>query len=190
MQVQKAPRRVLKRKIETTVPHETRKLNPENNSCESYDYDVYSEHNYSIIESPRKRIKLLENMVEKKNEQLRSLRKENINCKRKCDRQSEVISTLKTFIKDLKEKNLIHDHTQEVLQNNFSEVMFDLIKRSGAKNGEYSDNLKKFALTLNFYSPAAYEYVRQCLNKANVCTQNILCDVQILHSWQCFTSNR
>lgn len=33
--------------------------------------------------------------------------------------------------------------------------------QSGTVNGKYSEELRSFALTLNFYSPKAYNYVRK-----------------------------
>lgn len=43
--------------------------------------------------------------------------------------------------------------------------MLDLIQRATiSPNSEYPDSLKKFALTMHFYSPSAYQYLRKCLN--------------------------
>src|SRR5271155_57914 len=53
---------------------------------------------------------------------------------------------------------------------NVSDVARELFKselknRKRNKSGmRYSDELKKFALTLHFYSPRAYEYVRSTIN--------------------------
>lgn len=55
--------------------------------------------------------------------------------------------------------------------------MLDIISRAaGEQKGEYSDILKKFAITMHFYSPAAYEYLRQNLN-------NSLPHVNTLRTW-------
>lgn len=55
--------------------------------------------------------------------------------------------------------------------------MLDLISRgSGKQKGEYSELLKKFAITLHFYSPAAYEYLRQSLN-------NFLPHINTIRKW-------
>ncbi|KAJ4451965.1 hypothetical protein ANN_03449 [Periplaneta americana] len=68
-------------------------------------------------------------------------------------------------------------HTLSVMQDNFSDVMLDIISRAaGEQKGEYSDILKKFAITMHFYSPAAYEYLRQNLN-------NSLPHVNTLRTW-------
>ena len=53
-----------------------------------------------------------------------------------------------------------------MLNLHFAGIPLALIKRikSGVKRAKYSKQLKAFALTLQFYSSKAYNYVRQTFN--------------------------
>lgn len=73
---------------------------------------------------------------------------------------------LKNIISELKNKALISDQSISVLENCAGGIS-DLLKRQVAKHSKqpmktvYSPELRSFALTLNFYSPHAYRYVRK-----------------------------
>lgn len=119
----------------------------------------------------------MEKELERKNEQIENLRCLNSTYRKKTHKQEGSINKLKVAVKELKEKNLATEHTLSVMQDNFSDVMLDIISRAaGEQKGEYSDILKKFAITMHFYSPAAYEYLRQNLN-------NSLPHVNTLRTW-------
>lgn len=70
------------------------------------------------------------------------------------------------MISALKEKNKLSDKSLSVLESCAAGVT-DLVKRQVAKNSgkslpaRYSPALKCFALTLHFYSPSAYQFVRK-----------------------------
>ena len=72
---------------------------------------------------------------------------------------------LKNVITDLKRKDMISSSSVDVLETASGGVS-DLLKRQIAKAGDhpmpkkYSAALRSFALTLHFYSPRAYHYVR------------------------------
>ena len=56
-----------------------------------------------------------------------------------------------------------------MLQRNFSGVPVELFKRMSTNSGKgckYSPQLKSFALTLQFYSAKAYDFVRKTFNLA------------------------
>ena len=56
-----------------------------------------------------------------------------------------------------------------MLQRNFSGVSVELFKRMSTNSGKgckYSPQLKYFALTLQFYSAKAYDFVRKTFNLA------------------------
>ncbi|XP_066987476.1 THAP domain-containing protein 1-like [Macrobrachium rosenbergii] len=74
-------------------------------------------------------------------------------------------SDLENVILELKRKRFISDESLGLLENCTCGVQ-DLIKRQTAKHSNqprptYSPELRSFALTLNFYSPHAYRYVRK-----------------------------
>ena len=70
------------------------------------------------------------------------------------------------MVESLREKSLISDATAINLEENFDGITSDMIKNQlknqsrNPKGRRYYDEVKKFALTLNFYSPRAYEYLR------------------------------
>ena len=78
-------------------------------------------------------------------------------------------------ITDLKEKNLLTNDAATVLNENFSGLTHEIIQNQfknqniKPKGHRYNDEIKKFALTLNFYSPKAYQFVQPllCLPAAN-----------------------
>ena len=79
------------------------------------------------------------------------------------------VTSLKSIVKQLKEKQLISSACEEMLERNFSGVSIDLFKRmafNAGKGCKYSPQLKSFALTLQFYSSKAYNFVRKTFNLA------------------------
>ena len=78
---------------------------------------------------------------------------------------------MKTAVKHLRKKQIISSSCEEMLKQSFSGASLDLMKRmtSGKINGKgckYPPELKSFALTLQFYSAKAYEFVRRTFNLA------------------------
>jgi hypothetical protein len=79
------------------------------------------------------------------------------------------VTSLKSIVKQLKEKDLISSACEEMLQRNFSGVPVALFKRMASNSGKgckYSPELKAFAITLQFYSAKAYDFVRKTFNLA------------------------
>jgi hypothetical protein len=76
--------------------------------------------------------------------------------------------SLKDVVDNLSDQKLVSDYVSEVLQDTASKVPEQLFKRlidsktnPEMKNKIYSTELKSFALTLQFYSSKAYNYVRE-----------------------------
>ncbi|KAE9544215.1 hypothetical protein AGLY_001394 [Aphis glycines] len=71
---------------------------------------------------------------------------------------------LKTLQKDIREKGLIEENGYNVILEDFDGMFCEIFKNqlknknNKVKSRRYSDELKKFALTLNYYSPKAYKY--------------------------------
>ncbi|XP_019887712.2 THAP domain-containing protein 1 isoform X2 [Ooceraea biroi] len=86
--------------------------------------------------------------------------------KQKLRRKEEKINSLQYLLTTLREKNLLGRDPSEVISTNFDERVDEVFKnewnnRNGKKKGcRYSDEIKKFAVTLHFYSPKAYNYYR------------------------------
>lgn len=120
----------------------------------------------AIFNSPekcrlRKRIEYLKKYYKKK---IRSLQQ---NVRRKNDN----IATLKHVLNKLKEKKILTNEQTTILQA-LGESSGDLFKRVAKKcvRRKYDANLRSFAVTLHFYSPRAYEYVR---SKFNFCMPHV-----------------
>ena len=84
----------------------------------------------------------------------------------KLRRKNKSISTSKDIISQLKDKQIINEQPAVQLQDAFSGLSLEVIKNHflnrnrSTKGYRHNEDAKKFALTLHFYSPRAYEYVR------------------------------
>ncbi|KAH8041732.1 hypothetical protein HPB51_017552 [Rhipicephalus microplus] len=71
------------------------------------------------------------------------------------------------IIKEIQEQKLLSEEGSHVFSSVFSDDIQQLLCRVGnEQKGKYPPELRAFALTLHFYSPAAYEYVRSKFNEA------------------------
>ena len=132
---------------------------------------VYFDHDYCIKDSPRK-IKRESTKVNEKNQKvISSLRKRLRTAQRKYQRYKCEIIRLKDLVQHLKKSGLITSSSEYILKKSLSGIPLALMNRviSTKKNGKgrkYSDELTAFALTLQFYSSKAYDYVRKVFNLA------------------------
>ena len=80
-------------------------------------------------------------------------------------RQKVKIDGLNSIIKTLKNRKFLSKETSESLLEQFSGTFKTLIENeienNKLKTRTYSDELKKFASTVHFYSPRAYLYLRK-----------------------------
>lgn len=122
-----------------------------------------------ILETPRKsvlrkRISALSFAKKKLEKKIKTLTQCNKRLKKK-------IASVAVILKDLKTKNYISK--EQFLKLNLKSEVIDLINRIYMKKNsqksyraKYPPALRKFALTLNFYSSAAYKYVRSVFDTA------------------------
>lgn len=84
----------------------------------------------------------------------------------KLNRREKKVETMAELITLLKKRNCISDNLENVLQEHFSGFALDFIltqlknNRAKKQSRRYSELTKQFALTLHFYSPRAYRFVR------------------------------
>ena len=101
---------------------------------------------------------------------LKSLKKKLKSSQQKSRRLKKKVTSMKEIVKSLKKQDLISTSYEEMLNQAFSSVPLGLMKRMAAKKSgkgwRYSPELKSFALTLQFYSAKAYEFVRKTFNIA------------------------
>ena len=86
-------------------------------------------------------------------------------------RVQKKVKTLKDVIQNIGEKKLISTDHETLLNKKYSGVTGEILKRMSkckqtGKGARYSPELKAFALTLQFYSTKAYNYVRKTFNLA------------------------
>lgn len=152
---------------------------------------VSSTHFFSSGEvTPRKR-KLL-NKLERV-ERVSAKRKLKLTLlKRKLVRKQKKISNMKTILKSLKKKKFMEEETLDMISKlgGPQELYCRQYKKSLKKKlpKKYSDQLKVFALTLHYYSPAAYKYVRRTFNTCLPHTRTISRWYQSINGLPGFTS--
>ncbi|XP_039308738.1 uncharacterized protein LOC120358454, partial [Solenopsis invicta] len=121
----------------------------------------------------RKRITFLKQHYKKK---MRNLQQ---NVRRKANR----ITTLKCLLNTLKQKNLLNNEEADILETldeSNGKLFKQLIKQKNkCLPRKYDEQLRTFALTIHYYSPRAYEYVR---SKFNSCLLHVKTIAKWYHS--------
>ncbi|XP_072401245.1 DNA transposase THAP9 [Diabrotica undecimpunctata] len=78
----------------------------------------------------------------------------------KLRRMKKKILSIKCLIKELQTKNLLLEE-HSILFENMPPICKELAGRKIGKKVKYSSALRQFAITLNFFSPKGYNYVRE-----------------------------
>jgi hypothetical protein len=90
--------------------------------------------------------------------------------RQKLRRRELKIKSMTELLKSCSDKQFIDQNEQAFLERNFSGLNLDIIKNEFSnrftlpKGRRYSDPVKEFAMTLYYYSPKAYNYVRGILH--------------------------
>lgn len=114
----------------------------------------------TLWKSPTKRAIREENM-----KKLRSLRQEMYTLRKKLKVNDKKAEMLNSVLNKLKQRNFIDD-TQYATLHTFGKANLELLRRQCCKyantpmSKQYSAELRALALTLHYYSPRAYQYVR------------------------------
>ena len=137
---------------------------PDTEAERTYTEATMAEHGYYNPKSPDSRITGLEEKIE-------SLKKVNKIEKQRVHRLKKKVASLKSLIGNLKSKDLISSNCEDYLNMKFSGVSVDILKRAmnptkHGKKGACTPELRAFAMTLQFYSKKAYNYVRDTFNLA------------------------
>jgi DNA transposase THAP9 len=139
-------------------------------------FNVYVSDNDSIFDSPRKTsLKCqLKTQILKKNRYKIELQKQ----KKKAKRLKFLNINLKETINKLSGKRKLATQHEEEVVRCAEDANKDLLIFLSQKvpHGKISPTIRKFALTLNYYSPAAYKYVRGKFN-------SVLPHPRTLHKW-------
>lgn len=120
------------------------------------DFDVSDEPTLKTVQC----LKLSKSVIDRKNKQIKMLQQSNRRLKKK-------LFDLQTLVKHLQQKNLASEEASATLLASVPESAQTIFKQmlKGSCERKCPDELKCFALTLHFYSPKAYKYVRNTLNK-------------------------
>lgn len=119
------------------------------------------------MDTPRKSVlksklqKVRRRLIERNNV-IKSLRKKNITLKKKN-------ASLQSALKELKKKfhfdsNLCHDLSKHLPTTEAFNNTFLTTGRRKKRCAKYPPDVRKFAMTLHFYSPAAYKFIRKMYN--------------------------
>lgn len=124
------------------------------------------DHGHQADESPRK----LKKKLHESNKKIITLKKKLKVAQQKSRRLKTKVTSLQSVVSQLREKNMISTSCEEILKTTFSDMPLAVMKRiSSGKSGKgckYPPEIKSFALTLQFYSSKAYEFVRKTFDMA------------------------
>ena len=88
----------------------------------------------------------------------------------KIKKQTKKISSLKDIIDSLKRNQLLKQTSAELLRDQFSGLTLDMLKNEMQKaerkcrGYRYTEEVTQFSLTVHFYSPKSYSYIRKILS--------------------------
>lgn len=130
----------------------------------SSNYSFGRETAASLPDTPRKKALKKKLLEYAKRDSLKSKKIKLL--QQKTWRQKKRICSLSGVIEDLTQKNVLLEEQGEAILQNFGhneDIIRRLFRKSTGKSNkrEYSIEIRKFAITLNFYSPKAYNYVRR-----------------------------
>ena len=117
------------------------------------------DHTYVLKTSPRKVAEKYKRKLQEKNKIIKKLRISNVRKEK----------TIKGLCSQLKELKMLSQTSEETLAENFGHLTTELF-RNETKNAlkqagsRYSREIKKFAISLHFYSPRAYRFIRKHLH--------------------------
>ncbi|KAF2893282.1 hypothetical protein ILUMI_12891 [Ignelater luminosus] len=94
--------------------------------------------------------------------------------KKKLEKQ---ILSLKDLVEDLKQRRLLSDEASAAIMDSTPDSLKNILERQlVARNAKFTPELRAFALTLHYYSPRAYNFVREEFN-------NLLPHPDTLREW-------
>ena len=152
----KFQRRVIKLEVMKSIP--TPKPMPVN---------PLQDHKYSINQTKEERRVRLNN--ERRESRFHQLRRQVKTSKQKLRRLLSRQQKLRTLLKEAQDRNLMEESAFELMESAFGGMSLALFrhllkqKDINKHRRTYGQDIRKFAVTLNFLSPAAYDYVRQTL---------------------------
>ena len=108
----------------------------------------------------------LKRKMNEENEKVQSLKKKFYNSNKKATRLKEAVSNLEAELSKAYEQFDVDKSKHILIDKAASSVPMKLLKLSVDNDQVYDPVVRKFALTLHFYSPKAYRFIRKAFNKA------------------------
>jgi hypothetical protein len=134
-------------------------------------------HDHPYLLPPAKELKRRNNMLV---EEMSSLKKKIKLLQDNKRKLIEKCTALSDVIKAIKEKNIVSPSVSEILEQESLKVPAQLFQRILDSQGKkrcaeklYTKELRAFAITLNFYSSRAYNYVRETFDLCLPCERTI-----------------
>ena len=130
--------------------------------------EVTTEHNYCVVSSPN----TLKRKLTATTEALDTVKKRLKLSQQTSRRLKKKVENLDAVVSELQNGGMISEQCAEMLDSTFSGVPLEMMKRllknkdGKTSREEYNKVLKSFALTLQFYSSKAYNYVRETFELA------------------------
>lgn len=142
------------------------------------------DHPYYDPEEPEAKVKRLSGHLTTTRKQMKCLRE-------RAKRYHEKNKALECLIEDLKNKHLISDEAEQKLQlfgNVPQEILISWSQNAMQvpRGRRYSEEMKKFATTLHYYSPRAYEYMSKMFPMPS--TRVIRAWLKAVDGWPGFTA--
>lgn len=107
----------------------------------------------------------MQQLLDASNVKVLTLKKKLKTLQQRTRRLKKKVTSLQQIVTKLRQNNLISSNCEEMLSQTFSGVPLAVMKKMSTKisgkGSKYSSQLKFFALTLQFYSAKAYEFVRK-----------------------------
>ena len=82
------------------------------------------------------------------------------------------VKSLKVIVNQARKNKLLSENAQKNLRRKYSGITLEILNRKAEVKGKsgkgiaYNEDLKSFALTLQYYSTKAYDFVRKSLDYA------------------------
>eukprot|EP00111_Clytia_hemisphaerica_P009768 TCONS_00028644-protein len=141
-------------------------INKSGNLIKLSDYAVPTRFKVTPVKDVKSGIEVA---LDKGKEKLVKIRKKLEAAQLKNRRLETKVKSLKSVIDELRSRSFISENCEQLLKQHFSGTLLELLmrtKNTSQKGSAYPPELKSFALTLQFYSTKAYNFVRDTFNKA------------------------
>ena len=141
--------------------------------CKKAKYDNPTASTKKVNKIPKTKTKTHKKKTLKMSPTKTQLKSKIKSLQQKLRRKDKKLKSIKDLFNALQQKRLLDSKTAEFLENHFSGLTSEIFKNAMrnckrmSQGRRYNDKSKQFALTLNFYSPRAYNFLRKLLYLPN-----------------------